>query len=114
MPRNIADCVKKKGVNADEVIFLYTTSCCSSIDNTVMQLGAYKFRKYEVGISITSNEKDILDCLNLNISEAKNLQAAEFWCPGTGEELIITKDKFIGAKDTIRNFSIQCTNTAKQ
>jgi len=109
----IAACLKKKGVNSDEVVFLYTTSCCGPLERTVNQIGSYNFKKCELGISITSNTKDILSCLELTISDVKDMQAAQFWCPASGEQMIVTKDQFIGARENITSFAARCKESAK-
>ncbi|MCX6695034.1 MAG: hypothetical protein NTU61_01895 [Candidatus Altiarchaeota archaeon] len=111
---NIGECLNKKDVESDEVVFLYTNNCCRSLKTTVDQLGSYSFKKIELGISITNEEKNILDCLGLNMDDMKTMQSAQFWCPASGEQLIVTKDEFIGASDTIKNFAVRCREKALQ
>jgi len=110
--RSMAECLKKKNIDADEVVFLYTTSCCASLESTVLQLGSYKFSRIELGIRITSQDRDVLTCLGLSIEDVKDMQAAQLWCPASGERMVIDKTQFIGAKDRIRDFAIKCREKA--
>lgn len=109
---SITECLGRKGIDSDEVVFLYTTSCCAPIERTVSQLGSYKFKKYEVGIAIKGDEKDVLNCLGLDMEEAKTMQSAQFWCPASGEQMVVPKEKFIGASDSIKEFAVKCRQKA--
>jgi len=109
---NIKECLGKKGIGSNDVVLLYTSSCCGTIANTVSQIGGYEFKRIEVGISITGLKKDVLDCLGISMIDAKNMQYAQFWCPASGENMVIQKSEFVGAKQRILDFAAECKQNA--
>ncbi|MFH1402859.1 MAG: hypothetical protein ABIH11_01155 [Candidatus Altiarchaeota archaeon] len=102
---SMAECVGQYQVQSNEVIFLYTTSCCASLHNTVNQLGSLKFEKMELTV-IDPRERNILGCLG--ITDVKEISLARLYCPFNSESMYIPKEEFAGARDRIRDFTLKC------